>query len=99
MQALEPAAYLAKNQIDLSGFFLRSPDKSYILVRLDAEQQHAYSTVYHEYTHFMLRKASAWLPLWLNEGLAQFYENTEMDDKTAWLGEANPEAVDFFEAE
>jgi Tfp pilus assembly protein PilF len=95
LQTLEPEAYLAKKQMDLAGFFLRSPDKNYILLRLDAQQGHAYSTVYHEYTHYMLRKADNWLPLWLNEGLAQFYENTDMDDKTAWLGEVNPDELQF----
>jgi tetratricopeptide (TPR) repeat protein len=95
LQALEPAAYLAKNQMDLAGFFLRATDKNYILIRLDAHQSHAYSTVYHEYTHYMLRKADQWLPLWLNEGLAQFYENTDIDDKTAWLGETNPEELRY----
>jgi tetratricopeptide (TPR) repeat protein len=95
LQTLEPEAYLAKNQMDLAGFFLRSVDRNYILLRLDARQEHAYSTVYHEYTHYMLRKANGWLPLWLNEGLAQFYENTDMDDKTAWLGEANADELEF----
>jgi tetratricopeptide (TPR) repeat protein len=93
MQSIEPEAYLASKQMDLAGFFLRAPDKNYILMRLDAQQEHAYSTVYHEYTHFMLRKADTWLPLWLNEGLAQFYENTDIDDKTAWLGETNAQAL------
>jgi tetratricopeptide (TPR) repeat protein len=90
MQPLEPTAYLGRGEIALNGFFLHRVDKDYILVRMDAEAAHAYSTVYHEYTHSMLRKASAWMPLWLNEGLAQFYENTDFDDKEAWLGESNP---------
>jgi tetratricopeptide (TPR) repeat protein len=95
MQAIEPEAYLASNQMDLAGFFLRAPDRNYILMRLDGQQEHAYSTVYHEYTHFMLRKADTWLPLWLNEGLAQFYENSDIDDKTAWIGETNTEALNL----
>lgn len=95
MQALEPEEYLGKGRIDLSGFFLRAPDKNYILVRLDAEEEHAYANVYHEYTHYMLRKADGWLPLWLNEGLAQFYENTDIDEKTVWLGQANAEELRF----
>jgi tetratricopeptide (TPR) repeat protein len=93
MEALEPESYLAKGQMDLSGFFLRSADKNYILVRLDVREQHAFSTVYHEYTHYVLRKADSWLPLWLNEGLAQFYENTDIDDKTAYLGQVNPQVL------
>jgi tetratricopeptide (TPR) repeat protein len=88
MQALEPESYLGKGKIDLSGLFLRAGDKNYILVRLDAEQERPFANVYHEYTHYMLRKAE-WLPLWLNEGLAQFYENTDIDGKNAWLGQAN----------
>jgi len=95
MQAIEPTSYLASNQINLAGFFLRAPDRNYILMRLDAQQEHAYSTVYHEYTHYMLRKEDTWLPLWLNEGLAQFYENSDINDKTAWIGETNPEALDL----
>jgi tetratricopeptide (TPR) repeat protein len=92
MQALEPESYLGKGQVDLSGFFLRATDKNYILVRLDAQQEHAFASVYHEYTHYMLRKAG-WLPLWLNEGLAQFYENTDIDGKNAWLGQANAQEL------
>jgi len=47
LQALEPASYLAKGQIDLAGVFLSEPDKSYILLRLDVEGEHPYATVYH----------------------------------------------------
>src|ERR1700722_1821982 len=36
-QALEPAAYLAKGSLQLAGLFLTTPDKNYILVRLDNE--------------------------------------------------------------
>ena len=52
-----------------------------IVVRLDANEEHAFSTVYHEYTHYLLRKSGDWIPIWLNEGLAQFYENTDIDEK------------------
>ena len=54
--------------------------------------EHAFASVYHEYTHYMLRKAK-WLPLWLNEGLAQFYENTDIDGRNAWLGQANAQEL------
>jgi len=86
-QALEPEAYLAKGQINLAGLFLRAPDKNYILLRLDTEGEHPYATVYHEYTHFMLSKAT-WLPLWLNEGFAEFFQNTDIHEKDVLLGQA-----------
>jgi tetratricopeptide (TPR) repeat protein len=85
-QSLEPASYLAKGSLDLAGLFMRTPDRNYILLRLDTEGPHPYSVVYHEYTHFVLRKAE-WLPVWLNEGLAEFYQNTDIDEKGVRLGE------------
>jgi tetratricopeptide (TPR) repeat protein len=92
-QALEPEAYLAKGQMDLAGLFMRAPDKNYILLRLDAQGEHPYATVYHEYTHFMMRNASEWMPLWLNEGLAEFYQNTDIQDKEVLLGQASPDDI------
>jgi tetratricopeptide (TPR) repeat protein len=86
-QALEPEAYLAKGQLNLAGLFLQAPDKNYILLRLDADGPHPFSTVYHEYTHYMMRKAT-WLPLWLNEGFAEFFQNTDIHDKDVLLGQA-----------
>jgi tetratricopeptide (TPR) repeat protein len=92
-KALEPEAYLAKNQLDLAGLFLNAQDKDYVLVRLDAEGDHPYATVYHEYTHYLLRKAD-WLPLWLNEGLAEFYQNTDIrDPKEVKFGEPSPDDI------
>ena len=61
-RALEPTAYLAKGQLKLGGLFLRGPEKNYVLLRLDAEGEHPYATVYHEYTHLLLSKAE-WMPL------------------------------------
>jgi tetratricopeptide (TPR) repeat protein len=88
-QTLEPEVYLAKGQLDLAGYFMRAPDKNYILLRLDAQGPHPFATVYHEYTHYMMRGASEWLPLWLNEGLAEFYQNTDIQDKEVLLGQAD----------
>jgi tetratricopeptide (TPR) repeat protein len=93
-QSLEPEAYLAKGQLDLAGYFLRAPDTDYILVRLDAEQdQHPFATVYHEYTHSQFAKGNTPIPLWLNEGLAQFFENTTMRDKNVVLGEISTNEI------
>jgi tetratricopeptide (TPR) repeat protein len=89
-RALEPAAYLAKGQLKLGGLFLRGPDKNYVLLRLDAGGEHPCAVIYHEYTHLLLSKAD-WMPLWLNEGLAEFYQNTEIHDKEVAMGQPSPE--------
>jgi tetratricopeptide (TPR) repeat protein len=90
-RALEPEAYLAKGSLKLGGLFMRGADKNYVLMRLDAEGDHPYAVIYHEYTHFLIGKSADWMPLWLNEGLAEFYENTEIHEKEASLGEPSGE--------
>jgi len=89
-RALEPVAFLAKGQLKLAGLFLRAPDKNYVLLRVDALGEHPYAVVYHEYTHLLLSKAAEWMPLWLNEGLAEFYENTDIREADVALGQPSP---------
>jgi hypothetical protein len=90
---LEPQEYLAKGQLKLGGVFLRAADKNYVLMRLDAEGEHPYEVVYHAYTHLSLAKAAEWIPLWLNEGLAEFYQNTEIHEKDVSLGEPSEQNI------
>jgi tetratricopeptide (TPR) repeat protein len=92
-QGLEPQAYLSKGQVNLAGYFLTVPEKNYIALRLDADGDHPYATVYHEYTHLQLGKAIEWLPLWLNEGLAEFFQNTEIHEKDVQLGEPSVDDI------
>lgn len=92
-KTLEPQAYLAKGALKLGGLFLRVPDKNYVLLQLESEGEHPYSVVYHEYTHLLMGKAAEWMPLWMNEGLAEFYENTEIRDKDVLLGEPSRDDI------
>jgi tetratricopeptide (TPR) repeat protein len=92
-RALEPQSYLAKGQLTLDGLFLRAPDKNYVLMRVDAAGDHPYAVIYHEYTHLILGKAAEWMPLWLNEGMAEFYQTTDIHEKEVELGQASPENI------
>lgn len=92
-RALEPEAYLAKGQLKLGGLFLTGADKNYVLMRLDAEGEHPYAVIYHEYTHLLMAKAAEWMPLWLNEGLAEFYQNTDIHENDVELGQPSPENI------
>jgi tetratricopeptide (TPR) repeat protein len=73
--------------------FLSTQNKNYVLLRLDAEGEHPYDTIYHEYTHLQFRDAGGWMPLWLNEGFAEFLQNTEFRDKDVLLGEPSVDDI------
>ena len=92
-QALEPAAYLAAGQLKLAGLFMSSYDKNYVLLRLDAEFAHPFASVYHEYTHLQFKSYGEWMPLWLNEGIAEFIQNTDIRNKDVWLGEPSADDI------
>lgn len=88
-RALEPIAYVSRKSLPLHGMFVHASEKNYVLMRLDSEAGNPYPVVYHEYTHLFFRQADEPIPLWLNEGLAEFYQNTEIYDQDVLLGEPN----------
>jgi tetratricopeptide (TPR) repeat protein len=88
---LEPAAYLAKGQMKLGGYFLHSTDRNYILLNLDEQYEHAFASVYHEYTHVQF--SDELLPLWLNEGIAEFMQNTDINGKDVQLGQPSVDDI------
>jgi tetratricopeptide (TPR) repeat protein len=91
----ESADYLAKGKLNLAGYFEGSTDKDYILIRTDAEMEHPLSIIIHEYTHLQFRSAGEWMPLWLNEGEAEFMQNTDFREKDVVLGEASVNDIYF----
>src|SRR2546430_5143523 len=66
---------------------------SYAVFCLKKKREHPYASVYHEYTHLITGRAHEWLPLWLNEGWAEFYDNTEIKANEVLLGEPRTENV------
>ncbi len=54
-----------------AAFYLSGPDRDFIVMKsLDDE---SYPTVVHEYSHLIFRHSGARYPIWLNEGLAEFF--------------------------
>jgi tetratricopeptide (TPR) repeat protein len=73
-----------------AGFYQSGPEKNYVALRLDVSlNQEAYEPfepVYHEYVHYLMRRLISQIPLWLTEGLAEFYGNTRLESKTVFVG-------------
>lgn len=97
MEELEPAAYLGHVKTYLAGLFLRAPENDYILVWLNAPGLHPYAPVYHEYTHFVLQRSGEWMPVWLGEGLAEYFQTAEIAEDEIRIGKADAGNVEFLE--
>lgn len=88
LKLLLPSYGLNRNAKRLAGFYRPTNDKNYAVIRVDVTGSgtNAYHALYHEYTHALLRLNYRGLPLWLEEGLAEFYGNSMFDDKQASFG-------------
>jgi tetratricopeptide (TPR) repeat protein len=75
----------------LGGFYHTSYDKNFAVIRTDIRGtgQLGNHSLYHEYTHAYFRYNFRGLPLWLDEGLAEYYGNTSIESKEAGVGMAN----------
>ncbi len=73
----------------IAGQFLKGWEKDYVLVRLDVRTA-GREVVYHEYIHKLLHLNFTRLPVWLDEGLAEFFGNTEVRKDQALMGVPSP---------
>lgn len=83
-----PSYGLGKNAKRLAGLYQTTLDKNFALVRTDVTGtgSNAYHSLYHEYTHSLLRLNYRGLPLWMDEGFAEFYGNSQFENKQASFG-------------
>jgi tetratricopeptide (TPR) repeat protein/outer membrane lipoprotein-sorting protein len=70
----------------LAGFFQPGEDVNYIAMSLDPRERDPYSVAFHEYVHLHLRDNVPQAPVWLNEGLAEFYGALQFSGGEALLG-------------
>ena len=71
---------------NVSGFFQPGEDVNYIAISLDPSERDPFSTAFHEYVHLHLKDNVPGTPLWLNEGLAEFYGSLQFSSGEAVLG-------------
>jgi tetratricopeptide (TPR) repeat protein len=90
MKLFLPEEWEVKGHIHHAGLYQPAQDIDYVVLRLDTEGNNPFHTLYHEYTHALLRLNFSNLPLWLNEGLAEFFGNTTLGDKEIETGTIDP---------
>src|SRR5262245_56422454 len=87
LRELMPRRWETKGGSRPAGIFIPGREKHLVALRLDTSEAYPYHVIYHEYTHLLLRLNARWVPLWLNEGLAEFYGTADVDDKEVRWGQ------------
>lgn len=66
---------------EVAGYFMPGQDINYISLTSEFGETNPYSTIFHEFVHSLTNDSTANLPLWLNEGIAEFYSMFAVSDK------------------
>src|SRR5271168_5236446 len=93
VKALLPE-YWTKGHAHPAGMFIQNMNQYFAVVELNAQGSNPYNTIYHEYFHSLTAPYFPNLPVWLSEGLAEFYGSTEILDSEVRLGESDPELIE-----
>ncbi len=78
--------------LPVAGIFSPGSGANYVLM-VNTPQETAQRIIFHEYAHLVIANTMANVPVWLNEGLAEFYSTFHMlsGGREATLGLAIPE--------
>jgi tetratricopeptide (TPR) repeat protein len=73
----------------VGGYFFSAPGLNVMALPIFRNPRRTYEAAFHEYTHYFVDRNLPNAPLWLTEGLAEFYSTTEIaDDGTVTIGRA-----------
>ena len=79
-----------KLNANTAGYFQAGPDVNYITLELTRDpgsDRDPFTIIFHEYTHLLVRNTSGNVPLWFNEGLAEYYSTFSItDDQKVVMG-------------
>jgi tetratricopeptide (TPR) repeat protein len=93
LRALLPEYWAAKGHTHPAGIFFYNLGRFEGAVQLDAQGPNPYEAIYHEYYHSLTLPYFPGLPVWLAEGLADFFGNSEVTEKETRLGEPDPNLI------
>jgi len=78
--------YQGKPQERLGGYFGSSEFANHVAIVSNQYNTDVSAIIYHEYLHYVINTNLPGLPLWLNEGLAEFYSSFDVEDGVAKIG-------------
>jgi tetratricopeptide (TPR) repeat protein len=80
---------------NVDGYFVKADAGNYVAIDASAAAD-PYGVIFHEYLHYFVGNNLPNLPLWLNEGLAEFYSTFRLEDNRAELGHPIPHHLTWF---
>jgi Tfp pilus assembly protein PilF len=90
LKLLLPAYWEVKGRLHPAGLFAPGEARHYVAVRTNIETDNPYQVVYHEYTHAIMNLNFQGLPIWLGEGLAEYFGNSTIHEKEVEIGKIAP---------
>lgn len=87
-------AIFQRRNATVTGGFLAGQSANYVVLQSDVGEG-ADRVVFHELTHYFLRNTVAGLPLWFNEGMAEYYSTFTTSGDNVNIGKAIPEHVAY----
>ena len=69
------------------GQFLSHRDGNYITLNADPRYLGAFSVIFHEYVHYLVLSNFPSVPMWFNEGLAEYYSTFLVERDSVYLGQ------------
>ncbi|HSK81137.1 MAG TPA: tetratricopeptide repeat protein [Thermoanaerobaculia bacterium] len=74
------------------GYFMSRSYGNYVAINGDPRGDEM-ANIHHEYLHYVIRNNYPSLPLWLNEGLAEYYSTFEVSGNEAKIGLPHPHHI------
>jgi len=77
---------------NVAGYFQSGQDVNYITLTTEQLANNPFRIIFHEYVHLLLHNTVRDLPLWFDEGLAEYYSTFDLadDGRKVWLGKVIP---------
>jgi hypothetical protein len=80
---------------EVAGYCIGSPGETYVAMS-GSRATREFGIIFHEYVHSLVSPRCPWMPLWLNEGLAEVFATFKTKGDQVTFGAANPDAVAVF---
>src|SRR5262249_25108061 len=92
-----PQFWSVKNNVHPAGLFYGADYRTYMAIRFDAGYEESYETIYHEYYHSLTIPYVPNIPLWVAEGMAEFFGHTQVMGKKTQIGQIDPNLLAYLQ--